>query len=146
MEDLLDRILGLDVGSKTIGVAISDPFKIIAQGLETYIRVNLEDDLDYLLKVIEDNNVGTIVCGLPKNMNNSIGPSAQKVMNFANRLRDKSGKDLIYEDERLSSVSAGQILMDSQVRRENRKKHVDKIAASFILQTYLDRRNLNGKN
>lgn len=135
------RILALDVGSKTIGVAVSDPMNIIAQGVTTIKRKTLDEDLDELLKMINDYNVELIVVGKPLNMNNTEGKSVQRVMNVGNRLRDKSGLEVVYQDERLSTVSANTVLMDSKVRRENRKKYVDKIAATYILQTYLDWRN-----
>lgn len=134
------RILGLDIGSKTIGVAISDPMNIIAQGITTLKRKTLDEDLEALISYIKDYDVGLIVVGKPLNMNNTEGKSIQRVMNVANRLKDKSGIDLVYQDERLTSVSAEKILIDSKVRRENRKKYVDKIAATYILQAYLDRR------
>ena len=135
------RILALDVGSKTIGVAVSDPMNIIAQGVTTIKRKTLDEDLDDLIKIINDYSVELIVVGKPLNMNNTEGKSVQRVMNVGNRLRDKSGIELVYQDERLSTVSANAVLMDSKVRRENRKKYVDKIAATYILQTYLDWRN-----
>src|SRR5699024_6833936 len=131
----------LDVGSKTIGVAVSDSMNIIAQGVTTIKRKTLDEDLDELLKMINDYNVELIVVGKPLNMNNTEGKSVQRVMNVGNRLRDKSGLEVVYQDERLSTVSANTVLMDSKVRRENRKKYVDKIAATYILQTYLDWRN-----
>lgn len=135
------RILALDVGSKTIGVAVSDPMNIIAQGVTTIKRKTLDEDLDDLLKIIDEYNVKLIVVGKPLNMDNTEGKSVQRVMNVGNRLRDKSGLEVVYQDERLSTVSANAVLMDSKVRRENRKKYVDKIAATYILQTYLDWRN-----
>ena len=135
------RILALDVGSKTIGVAVSDPMNIIAQGVTTIKRKTLDEDLDDLLKIIDEYNVKLIVVGKPLHMDNTEGKSVQRVMNVGNRLRDKSGLEVVYQDERLSTVSANAVLMDSKVRRENRKKYVDKIAATYILQTYLDWRN-----
>lgn len=135
------RKLGLDIGSKTIGVAVSDPMNIIAQGLKTIERKDLDSDIDQLIEIAQDYGVDLIVVGKPLNMNNSEGKSIQRVMNIANRLADKSGIDLIYQDERLTSVSANKVLIDSNVRRENRKQYVDKIAATYILQTYLDWRN-----
>ena len=132
------RILGLDIGSKTIGIAVSDPMNIIAQALMTLKRTDLESDINELIKIAKEYEVEKIVVGKPYNMNYSEGKSVQRVMNLANRLGDKSGLEIIYQDERLSTVSAENILIDSKVRRENRKKHVDKIAATYILQTYLD--------
>lgn len=135
------RVMGLDIGSKTIGVALSDPFGLIAQTYKTIWRTTLDEDLDELLQIIEEKDVGLIVAGEPRHMNNDRGRSVQIAKNLAARLRDKSGLDLIYQDERLTTVSAERILIESKVRRENRKAHIDKIAASIILQTYLDRRN-----
>lgn len=139
------RILALDIGSKTIGVALSDPLGLIAQGLTTIIRTDISEDIDKVIEIARDKNVQLIVVGKPINMNNSEGKSVQRVMNLANRIKDKSGIDLVYQDERLSTVAAEAVLIDSKVRRENRKKFIDKIAATYILQAYLDRRN-NGNN
>ncbi len=136
----MKRIIGLDVGSKTVGVAISDPFGLFAQGLFTHRRGDLESDLDKLSKIFAEKEAGLIVCGLPLNMDGTSGKSAQRVMNFANRLADRSGIPIVYQDERLSTVSAERVLIETKVRRENRKDHVDKIAASYILQSYLDGR------
>lgn len=134
------RVAGLDVGDKTVGIAVSDPLAMIAHGLMTYQRVALDLDLEEVSSILKEQGVELIVCGLPRNMDSSIGPQAQRVMNFANRLKDKMGIKLIYQDERLTTVSAERVLIESKVRRENRKKYVDKIAATYILQTYLDGR------
>ena len=136
-----ERILGLDLGSKTIGVAISDPFQIIAQGLKTIKRKNIDSDLEELKDIIEEYNIGKIVLGLPKNMNNTIGPSAQKAYSFKDILEKRLDIEVILEDERLSTLSAEKVLIEKNVRRENRKKDIDKIAATYILQVYLDRNN-----
>ena len=136
-----ERILGLDLGSKTIGVAISDPFQIIAQGLKTIKRKNIDSDLEELKDIIEEYNIGKIVLGLPKNMNNTIGPSAQKAYSFKDILEKILDIEVILEDERLSTLSAEKVLIEKNVRRENRKKDIDKIAATYILQVYLDRNN-----
>lgn len=135
------RILALDIGTKTIGLAISDPMGILAQGLTTIKRTNLDEDLKEVMTYIKEYNVELLLAGKPYHMNGDEGKSVQMVMNFANRLRDMSGMDLIYQDERLSTVSAEKVLIESKVRRENRKKYVDKIAATYILQTYLDGRS-----
>ncbi len=137
--DILKRLVGLDVGDKTIGISISDPMRIIAQGLTTLKRTELGSDIDSVINLLKGYEVEAIIVGMPKNMNDTIGKQAQRVMNFANRLGDKSGIKIIYEDERLTTVSANKVLIESKVRRENRKKYVDKIAACHILQTYLDR-------
>lgn len=99
-------------------------------------------DIKRLVEIIDEYDVETIVVGLPKNMNNSIGPQSMKVMSFVDLLKKQTDKEIIYQDERMTTIQSERVLIDMDVRRENRKKHIDKIAASFILQTYLDgRRN-----
>lgn len=137
----MTRIMGLDIGDKTIGVALSDPMFLIANPLETIKRKKTSLDIEKLLKIIEDNQINLIVVGLPKNMNNSIGPQSMKVMSFVDLLRKQTDKEIVYEDERMTTIQSERVLIDMDVRRENRKKYIDKIAATFILQTYLDRRN-----
>lgn len=137
----MTRIMGLDIGDKTIGVALSDPMFLIANPLETIKRKKASLDIEKLLKIIEDNQVNLIVVGLPKNMNNSIGPQSMKVMSFVDLLRKQTDKEIVYEDERMTTLQSERVLINMDVRRENRKKYIDKIAATFILQTYLDRRN-----
>ncbi|MDO5689175.1 MAG: Holliday junction resolvase RuvX [Tissierellia bacterium] len=136
----MKRYAGLDIGDKTIGIAISDPMLLIAQGLMTLKRKTLEEDLEAVIAILQEQQVTKVIAGLPRNMNDSLGPQAQRVMNFAQRLKDKSGLELVYQDERLSTVAANRVLIESKVRRENRKKVVDKIAATLILQNYLDGR------
>ncbi|MDU2598447.1 MULTISPECIES: Holliday junction resolvase RuvX [Anaerococcus] len=138
----MTRIMGLDVGDKTIGVALSDPMFLIANPLETIKRKKASLDIKRLVEIIDEYDVETIVVGLPKNMNNSIGPQSMKVMSFVDLLKKQTDKEIIYQDERMTTIQSERVLIDMDVRRENRKKHIDKIAASFILQTYLDgRRN-----
>lgn len=134
--------MGLDVGDKTIGVALSDPMFLIANPLETIKRKKASLDIKRLVEIIDEYDIETIVVGLPKNMNNSIGPQSMKVMSFVDLLKKQTDKEIIYQDERMTTIQSERVLIDMDVRRENRKKHIDKIAASFILQTYLDgRRN-----
>ena len=136
----MTRIMGLDVGDKTIGVALSDPMFLIANPLETIKRKKASLDIKRLVEIIDEYDVETIVVGLPKNMN--IGPQSMKVMSFVDLLKKQTDKEIIYQDERMTTIQSERVLIDMDVRRENRKKHIDKIAASFILQTYLDgRRN-----
>lgn len=130
--------MGLDVGDKTIGVAISDPMLITAQGLETIIRVSYKKDLAKLEAIIKQYNIIKIIIGFPKNMNNTIGPQAEKVLDFKGRLERRFKIEVILQDERLSTVAAERLLIEGDVRRENRKKVIDKVAATYILQTYLD--------
>ena len=137
----MTRIMGLDVGDKTIGVALSDPMFLMAHPIETIIRKKASLDIQRLVEIIEKENVETIVVGLPKNMNNSIGPQSMKVMSFVDLLRKQTDKTIVYEDERMTTLQSERVLIDMDVRRENRKKYIDKIAATFILQSYLDRRN-----
>ena len=132
--------MGLDVGDKTIGVALSDPMFLIANPLETIKRKKAILDIQRLVEIINENDVETIVVGLPKNMNNSIGPQSMKVMSFVDLLKKQTDKEIIYQDERMTTLQSERVLIDMDVRRENRKEHIDKIAASFILQPYLDMR------
>ncbi|WP_099203229.1 Holliday junction resolvase RuvX [Miniphocaeibacter massiliensis] len=134
----MERYMGLDVGDKTIGVAISDPFFITAQGLKTIKRVSEKKDINELLDIIKDNNIVKIIVGIPKNMNNSIGLQGEKVISFTNKLKSRTEIEVIYQDERLSTVSAERILIEGNMRRNKRKKVIDMVASTYILQTYLD--------
>ena len=135
------RIMGLDYGSKTIGVAISDPLGLTAQGIEI-IRREEENKLIKSMRRIEaliaEYQVEEIVLGFPKNMNNTIGERAEKSLQLKETLEKRCGLPVIMWDERLTTVEANRTLMESGVRRENRSKYVDMIAAVFILQGYLD--------
>lgn len=133
--------MGLDVGDKTVGVAISDPLFVTAQPYETIKRRKAKFDIDRIVEIVNDKEVSLIVVGLPKNMNNTIGPQSMKVMSFVDLIKTRIDIDIVYEDERLTTVQSEAVLIDMNVRRENRKAHIDKIAASFILQSYLDRRS-----
>ena len=132
--------MGLDVGDKTIGVALSDPMFLLAQAKETIKRKKASLDIRRLLEIIDENDVNLIVVGLPKNMNNTIGPQSMKVMSFVDLLKKQTDVEIVYEDERMTTIQSESVLIDMKVRRENRKQYIDKIAATFILQTYLDRR------
>lgn len=135
------RILGLDYGSKTVGVAVSDALGITAQGLETIVRKEenkLRRTCARIEELIQEYEVTSIVLGYPKHLNNTAGDRAQKTEEFRALLERRTGLSVILWDERLSTVSAERVLMESGVRRENRKAVVDKIAAVFILQNYLD--------
>ena len=135
------RILGLDYGSKTVGVAVSDPLGFTAQGVEI-IRRKSENKMRQTLARIEEliaqYQVEEIVLGLPKNMNNTLGDRAEKSLELKEPLERRTGLPVVMWDERLTTVSANRVLMETGVRRENRKEHVDEIAAVFILQGYLD--------
>lgn len=135
------RILGLDYGSKTVGVAVSDPLGFTAQGVEI-IRRKSENKMRQTLARIEEliaqYQVEEIVLGLPKNMNNTLGDRAEKSLELKETLERRTGLPVVMWDERLTTVSANRVLMETGVRRENRKEHVDEIAAVFNLQGYLD--------
>ena len=136
------RILGLDFGSRTVGVAVSDGLLMTAQGVETIERKEenkLRKTCARIEELIEQYDIGTIVLGLPKNMNNTEGERVEKTKDFGEMLERRTGLPVIYWDERLTTVAAEQILMESGVRRENRKAVIDKVAACLILQGYLDR-------
>ena len=136
----MERILGLDVGDKYIGVAVSDLLQFTAQGLTTIKRESKVKDFKVIEDLINEYEIKKVVVGLPKNMNGTMGPQSEKVIKFAEKIKNKFKIDILYLDERLTTVSAERILIESEVRRENRKKVIDKIAASYILQTYLDRK------
>ena len=133
--------MGLDYGSKTVGVAISDPLGITAQGIETITRKDenkLRKTCARIEALIEEYQVEKIVIGLPKHMNNDIGIRAEKSMEFAEMLKRRTGLEMQMWDERLTTMEAERTLIESNIRREDRKKYIDKIAAVFILQGYLD--------
>lgn len=137
------RYLGLDLGSKTLGMSISDITGLIASNLGT---INfLDEDYDSLLiplkKVIDENDVEKIVLGYPKNMNNTLGTRAMITLEFKEKLERAFGIEVIMEDERLTSVISNNVLISADISRKKRKKKVDGIAAVLILQSYLDRIN-----
>lgn len=139
------RIMGLDYGSKTVGVAISDPLCITAQAIETIQRKEenkLRKTLARIEELAKEYEVDRIVLGFPKNMNNTIGDRANKSLELKAMLERRTGLSVVMWDERLTTVEAERTLMESNVRRENRKKYVDQIAAVFILQGYLDLQNM----
>ena len=133
------RIMGLDVGDKTIGVAVSDLMGLTAQGVKTIKRVGKKKDIEALKEIIKERQVNKIVSGLPKNMNGTLGPQGEKVIKFCEILEEEKGIKIEYWDERLSTVAAERTLIQGNVRRENRKGVIDMVAAVIILQGYLDR-------
>ena len=133
--------MGLDFGSKTVGVAISDELLITAQGIEIIRRESenkLRRTLARIEELIAEYQVDKIVLGLPKNMNATIGERGEKTMEFQEMLVRRTGLEVVLWDERLTTVAADRAMMEANIRRENRGKYVDKIAAIFILQGYLD--------
>ncbi|MCI8370857.1 MAG: Holliday junction resolvase RuvX [Lachnospiraceae bacterium] len=135
------RIMGLDYGSKTVGVAVSDALGLTGQGIEIVRRKSenkLRQTLARLEELIAEYNVEKIVLGFPKNMNNTIGDRAEKTLEFKELLEKRTGLPVILWDERLTTVEAQNTLIAGEIRRENRKLYVDKLAAVLILQGYLD--------
>ena len=138
---MIGRIIGFDVGERRIGVAASDLLGITAQPLETYTRSgNIEKDYQYLANLIKEQEAVKLVVGLPKNMNNTIGFKAEEIQNFIEGFKPylPDNMEIAWVDERLTTVQAENVLIDANVSRKKRKKVVDKIAAVFILQTYMD--------
>lgn len=140
------RWMGLDVGDRRIGVALSDPLEITAQGHSFIERRGLQLDLAKIQRLIEDYNVEGLVIGLPVNMNGSEGPMAEKVRQFAAELEKLTGLKPNFYDERLSTVSAQRVLLEADVSRSKRKKSVDQLAAAIILQNFLDGKRMANKN
>ena len=139
------RILGLDFGSRTVGVAVSDGLLLTAQGVETIERKDenkLRKTCARIEELVKEYEVSTIVLGLPKNMNNTEGERVEKTKEFGAMLERRTGIPVVYWDERLTTVAAEQVLIESGVRRENRKAVIDKVAACLILQGYLDRMSI----
>ncbi len=131
----------MDFGSRTVGVAISDPLGITAQGIEIIRREResmLRHTLSRLEELIVEYQVEEIVLGFPKNMNDTVGERAQKSLEFKDKLERRTGLPVTMWDERLTTVSADRAMIEAGIRRENRKAYVDKLAAVFILQGYLD--------
>ncbi len=135
------RIMGLDYGSKTVGVAVSDALHITAQGLEIVRRKQenkLRQTLARIEELIVEYEVEKIVLGFPKNMNDTVGERGEKSLEFKEMLERRTGLPVVMWDERLTTVAADKAMIEAGIRRENRKEYVDSIAATFILQGYLD--------
>lgn len=134
----MGRIMGLDIGEKRIGVAVSDPLMLTAQGVETYQCRSREADIEHLRKLAADYSVSLVVAGLPVNMNNTLGPQAEYVQDFMQEFGRKTGLPVKYWDERMTSMQATRYLLEADVSRKKRKKVVDKMAAVLILQAFMD--------
>lgn len=136
----MKRKVALDVGDVRIGVAVSDMLGITANPRETYVRKGktFEDDINYFVKYAKEEDADAFVIGLPMNMDGTEGPRAEVTREFGEALKDASGLQVIYVDERLTTVSAERMLIGADVRREKRKQVIDKVAATIILQSYLD--------
>ncbi len=138
------KCLGLDLGTKTLGLAISDSLGMISSPYKTIKYSNYEDLINELKEIIALECIDKIIVGLPKNMNNTLGPRAEQVLEFKNILEDKINNEIILVDERLSTMEAEKYLLEGDMSRKKRKEKIDSIAASIILETYL-RRKENGK-
>jgi putative Holliday junction resolvase len=135
----MKRILGIDVGDKRIGIAVTDPLHITAQGVMTLKRRSREDDLLAFKELIEKYEIKTIVAGLPVSMDGSESAQTRKTINFCQFIKKRLNVEIIYEDERLTSVASEEILIAGNVSRQERKKYVDTLAAQLILQAYMER-------
>ncbi|MBP1750059.1 MAG: Holliday junction resolvase [Deltaproteobacteria bacterium] len=135
------RILGLDVGDKKIGVSLSDPTLLIAQGLKLYRRASLEEDLEEFKRIIKEYEVGEIVIGLPRDLSGKIGTRAQSVMDLADKIRESIDIPVNLWDERFSTNEAHRIFDMADVRHKKRKPYLDIMASQIILQGYLDARS-----
>lgn len=132
------RVLGIDYGDRNIGVAVSDAFRWTAQGLEVITKRRDEGEMERIAQLAEQHEVSEIIVGLPKNMNGTIGPRGELSIAFANQLSEKLGIPVHLWDERLTTVAAEKLLIDADVSRKKRKAVIDKMAATIILQNYLD--------
>jgi len=133
------RLLGLDLGKKTIGLALSDPGRIIASPLETLQRTRFSADVETLRALMDEHGIGALIIGLPLNMNGSEGPRCQSVRQFADNLLEKMDVPIVFWDERLSTVAVTRTLLEADMSRKRRAQVVDKMAAAYILQGALDR-------
>lgn len=136
------RLMALDYGSKTVGVAISDELMLTAQAYETIVRKSenkLRKTLARLEEIIKEKNIDTIIIGKPINMDGSAGERVLKCEEFANLLQKRTGIEIFWQDERLTTVEADEILAESGIKKEDRKKYIDQIAASIILREYMNK-------
>ncbi|HHW13278.1 MAG TPA: Holliday junction resolvase RuvX [Firmicutes bacterium] len=131
------RIMALDVGEKRIGVALSDPLGLTAQGLEVYQRQTLAQDLAYLTALFQKHQCSGLLIGLPRHMNGEMGPEAEKIMEFGTRLGRDCGVKPVFWDERLTTVQAERALLEGNVRRRRRRQVIDQLAAVLLLENYL---------
>ncbi|WP_303868944.1 Holliday junction resolvase RuvX [Acetobacterium wieringae] len=135
----MERILGIDVGDKRIGVAVTDPLQITAQGVMTLKRKTRDDDLEAFRELIAKYEIKKVVAGLPLNMDGSESAQTRKTMNFCQFIKKRLKIEIIYIDERLTSSWSEKVLIEGNVSRENRKDYIDMLAAQMILQSYMDR-------
>ncbi|MGV8905327.1 MAG: Holliday junction resolvase RuvX [Acetobacterium sp.] len=137
----MERILGIDVGDKRIGVAVTDPLQITAQGVMTLRRKTRDDDLEAFQELIDKYDLKKIVAGLPMNMDGTESAQTRKTVNFCQFIKKRLNIEIIYVDERLTSSWSEKILIEGNVSRKKRKEYIDTLAAQMILQSYMDRAN-----
>jgi len=140
----MEKILGLDIGDRYIGVAVSDSLRLTAQGYRTYKKGTRDDDLAYFKEIIEQFNVKLVVAGLPKDLRGEETAQARKTVNYCNFLKKRLNVEFIYIDERLTSKASNDVLIQGRVRRRDRKKYIDTLSAQLILQIYLDQESNKG--
>ena len=133
----MGRIVALDVGDARIGIAVSDPMKIVANPLNTLFRKKTDEDFEEIARIVREQDAELVVCGLPKSMNNQENAQTAKTREFAENLKSYISVPVKFFDERLTTVSAERALIEGGVRREDRKNVIDKVAATMILQNYL---------
>ncbi len=138
----MERYMALDIGDNTIGVAVSDPLNITAQGIKTIQRVSYKKDFEDLNRIIDEFNVTVIVVGLPRKMDGTLGRQAEKVEQYVKKMRYNFKQEIIYQDERLTTTMAERMLIQGNVSRAKRKEVIDKLAAVNILTTFMEK----GKN
>lgn len=131
------KYIAFDIGDKRIGIAVSDPFGEMALPLETYYRKNFKKDIEYLVKIAKDRYADVIVCGLPLNFDGSKSEQTLKTESFIEELRKNTDITIVTEDERFTTLEARRLLLEADMRRQDRKAVIDKVAASYILETYM---------
>jgi len=141
-EVFMERLMGLDVGDKTIGVAVSDLLMITAQGVTTIKRTNIKNDINELRKIIEEYEVTKIVSGIPKMLDGTIGIQGEKVLAFIEKIKKHIDLPIDFEDERFTTSISERMLIDADVKRKKRKEVIDKLAAVHILSGYMQRKKL----
>lgn len=134
------RIMGIDYGDRRIGIALTDLMQIIASPFEVYQTVNEKADIEYFCNLIETQQVETVVIGLPLNLDGSEGERAQKTRLFASKISEKVKVKIVFQDERLTSIEADEILSDAKIKPKNRKSLIDKLSACIILENFLNER------
>lgn len=133
------KYIAFDIGDKRIGIAVSDPFGDFALPLETYNRKNFNKDLEYLAKIASERYSDVIVCGLPLNFDGSESEQTKKTLSFVEELKKKTQIPIVFQDERFTTMEARRVLLEADMRRADRKAVIDKIAASYILETYMNK-------